>query len=174
MVKVEEVMKKGVITASPDLTIEQAAKIMTANRVGSIVIMEGDRPVDIVTSEDVVTVVANGQNPKKVKVKDLKKKRPLVTATPSDSILEVAHKIVKTGHKRIPVVHGGRLIGIISDKEILAAAPEMIEVLSEMLKARTAWKAAPEQVLSGICENCGQYSDNLKFIGGKWLCEDCR
>ncbi|MEM5797796.1 MAG: CBS domain-containing protein [Candidatus Aenigmatarchaeota archaeon] len=173
MIKVQEVMKKGVITANQNITIEQAAKIMTTNKVGSVVIMEGERPVGIVTSEDIVTVVANGLSPKRTKIKDLKK-RPLVTAVPSESILDVAKRMVKTGYKRIPVVHGGRLVGIVSDKEILITTPELIDILSEKLKARASIVAAPKQVLSGICENCGGYSDNLKLIAGKWLCEDCR
>jgi CBS domain-containing protein len=173
MVKVEELMKKGVITADPNITMDDAARIMTNNRIGSIIIMEGDRPVGIVTTEDIVFVVAKGLNPKKVKAKDLPKKT-LITALPSDSILDVARKMVKTGVKRIPVVRAGRLEGIISDKEILLAAPELINILSERLKAKVSFVASPKQTIEGICENCEAYSDNLKNIGGRWLCEDCR
>ncbi len=173
MVKVEELMKRAVITADPNITMDAAARIMTNNRIGSIIIMEGEKPVGILTTEDIVSVIARGLNPKRTKAKDLPKK-PLVTALPSDSILDVARKMVKTGLKRIPVVRAGRLEGIISDKEILSAAPEMINILSERLKAKVGIVASPRQTIEGICENCEAYSDNLKNIGGRWLCEDCR
>jgi len=53
-------------------------------------------------------------------------------------------------------------------------SPELINVLSEKLKMRVDAVANPDQEISGICERCEAYSDNLKNIGGRWLCEDCR
>jgi transposase len=65
------------------------------------------------------------------------------------------------------------LKGIISTKEIILVAPELLEILSEKLKAGIEKVAKPDQTISGICERCGEYSDGLKNINGRWICQDC-
>ena len=173
MVKVREIMKKSVITVDPELNLSDVAKIMTNNRIGSVVVMENSRPVGIVTDDDIVGTIASGKDPKKVKIKSLEKKMNFVTASPDEDVLKVTRKMVKTGVKRIPVVKGGELIGIVSDKEILIMSPELIEVLSEKLKSRVSYVAREDQLISGICERCEAYSDSLRNIDGRWLCEEC-
>lgn len=173
MVKVKEIMKKYVITVDPEATMADVSRIMTNNRVGSLVIIEGNKPVGIVTDSDIVSVIAEGKSPKKVKVRDLERKK-FITASPEDTMLHVIKLMVKNGIKRVPIIENGKLEGIVSDKEILLVSPELIEVLSEKLKVRVGMVARPRQTISGICEDCGNYSDDLKNVGGKWLCEDCR
>lgn len=173
MVKVSEIMKRSVITVDPQLTLSDVAKIMTNNRIGSVIVMEDTRPIGIVTDDDIVGTIASGKDPKKVRIKSLKKSMKFITASPDEDALKITKKMVKSGVKRIPVVKDGRLVGIVSDKEILIMSPELIEVLSEKLKLRIDRVARTDQVISGICERCEAYSDNLKNVDGRWLCEDC-
>jgi len=175
MVKVKEIMKKQVITVDSNISISDVAKIMTNNRIGSVIVMKKLKPIGIVTDDDIVGIVAKGRNPKNVKVRDLPQtKKKFVTATPNENILNITKRMIKSGVKRIPVLHAGRLVGIISDKEILLTAPELIDIISEKLKMRVGMVARPDQIISGICETCEAYSDELKSVGGRWLCEDCR
>jgi CBS domain-containing protein len=176
MVKVKEIMKKYVITVEPDLTMSDAAKIMSNNRIGSVIVMKNNKPVDIITTDDITTVVARGLDPKKLKIKNFKKreKKKFITASPDEDILKVTKLMVKEGIKRVPIVKNGKLIGIVSDKEILSASPELIDILSEKLKARIERVAEPGETISGICEDCEAYSDSLVNVGGRWLCEECR
>ncbi|MFH1294758.1 MAG: CBS domain-containing protein [Candidatus Aenigmatarchaeota archaeon] len=165
-------MKKYVVTVEPELTISDAAKIMSNNRIGSVVVTKGQKAIGIVTTEDITGVVARGLDPKRVKISELKREK-FVTTSPKDNILDVTRFMVKSGVKRVPVVENGKLVGIISDKEILATSPELIDVLSEKLKARMERVAKPDELLSGICEECGAYSDELENVAGRWLCEEC-
>ena len=174
MVKVKEIMKKEVITADPEMSVIDAAKIMTNNRIGSVVIMEGDKPKAVFTDDDIVSVIAYGKDPKTTKIKDVLGKKKLITASPEDDILEVTKRMVKNGIKRMPVVKNGKLVGIISDKELLLVEPGLINVLSEKLKMKVEAVAQLDQEIEGICEDCGEYSDSLRYVGGRWLCEDCR
>lgn len=175
MVKIKDVMKKNVITTDPGLSMADVAKIMTNNRVGSVVIMSKDQPRGIVTDSDIVTMVAKGLDPKKVKVKDAPKKRKgFIYAGPNESVMGVARKMIKSGVKRLPVIENGKLMGMVSDKEILLISPELINILSEKLKIRVDRVADPTREISGICENCESYSDHLVNEGGRWLCEGCR
>jgi len=174
MVKVKEIMKKYVITVDPEITVSNVAKIMTNNRIGSVIIMKGQKPVGIITDDDIVGIVAKGKDPKKVKINSIKSRKRFITVSPEDDMLKVTRKMIKSGVKRIPVVKGGKLLGIVSDKEILTVSPELIGVLSEKLKARIALVAEPDQEISGLCERCEAHSDNLRHVGGRWWCEDCR
>ena len=165
VVKVKDIMKKQVITVDSSIS----------NRIGSVIVMKKLKPVGIVTDDDIVSLIAKGKSPKSIKVKDLPQtKKKFITATPNEDILKITKRMIKSGVKRIPVLHAGRLVGIISDKEILLTAPELISVISEKLKMRVGMVARPDQTISGICERCEAYSDELKSIGGRWLCEDCR
>jgi CBS domain-containing protein len=173
MVKVKEIMKRYVITVDPDASIADVSRIMTNNRVGSLVVMEKNKPVGIVTDSDIVSIVAEGKSPKKVKIRDLKK-QGFISATPNDTMMHVIKLMVKNGVKRVPIIENGKLEGIVSDKEILLVSPELIEVMSERLRSRVGMVARPRQTISGICEDCGNYSEELRSSSGRWLCEDCR
>jgi CBS domain-containing protein len=175
MVRIEKIMKTNVITADPEVSAADAARIMTNNRVGSVVLIRRQSPVGIITLNDIVGVVAAGKDPRKVKLKDVpKKKGGFLTASPDEQIQAVTKRMIKTGVKRMPVVRAGKLVGIVSDKEILIMSPELISILSEKLKMRVEAVARADQEISGICEGCEGYSDDLRNIGGKWLCESCR
>ncbi len=177
MVKVKDIMKRFVVTAEPDITLAEAAKIMTRNRVGSVVIVDEkdhSKPIGMVTNEDVVGAIAAGKDPAKVRAKDIKK-RNLFFVSPDEALNNATKKMIKTGCKRMPVVdRNGKLVGIISEKEVVLVSPEMLNILSEKLKMRVESVNPVEGTISGICEGCEGYSDNLKNVAGKWLCESCR
>jgi len=175
--KVEKVMKKHVVTVEPDATMSKVSKILTNNRIGSVVILDNKKnPMGMVTTNDIVTLVSREEDLKKIKVGEYwkKRKRPFVYVKPDDGINSIAKKMIKMGLKRFPVIEDGKLKGIISTKEIILVAPEMLELLSEKLKAKVERVANPEEIISGVCENCGEYSDELKNVNGRWYCPVCR
>ena len=174
MVAIRNIMRTKVITVSPSASLYTISKILSNNRIGSVVVVDRKKPVRLITESDIVHALAHDKDLKKTKANDLKKK-PLVSAHPSEDLLEVARKMIKSGVKRLPIIDSsGKLVGIVSEKEILLAAPELIEVLSEKLKSRLDRVADTGQEISGLCENCGSYSDDLEHTQGRWFCEDCR
>lgn len=175
--KVKKVMKKHVVTVEPETTISTISKILTNNKIGSVVIVDsGDRPVGMVTTNDIVTLVAKERDIKKIKAGEYwkKRKKPFVYVNPDEGINSVAKKMLKMGLKRFPVIEDGKLVGIITTKEIILVAPELLELLSEKLKAKVERVARPDETISGVCENCGEYSDELKNVNGRWHCPVCR
>ncbi|MBN2043258.1 MAG: CBS domain-containing protein [Candidatus Aenigmarchaeota archaeon] len=175
MVKVKEVMKKHVVTIGPEVDMYTVAKILTNNRIGCAVIVQKDIPTGIVTTNDIVTLIAKKKDPQKIKAGEFwkSKKRPFESVNPNQNILNVTKKMIKTGIKRFPVVDKDQLKGIISVKEILLVSPELIEILSEKLKSKVESVVRPDEEISGICENCDAYSDELVNIEGRWICPDC-
>ncbi len=57
--------------------------------------------------------------------------------------------------------------------------PELIEIIQEKTRIESAssseeTEGAEEAPLSGYCDRCGVYSENLKDVNGQNLCDDCR
>ncbi len=179
-IKVRDVMKRNVVTASPDETVLEAVKRMKEKDVGSVVVVENSKPVGIMTREDVtIKVAAENKLASDVLVKEIMN-QPLVTCSEEDDIMRVAAVMNKYGYERLPVVdENNDLKGIISVREILAIAPGLIEIFRERLRARmeeepqTLFGEREEEVIEGECELCGNYSEELRKINDMWICREC-
>lgn len=171
-IKVRDAMVTRVVTARPSQTVLEAARIMKHEDVGSVVVCEGNKPVGIATREDIVTkVVAEKKDAEKTFVKDIMNS-PLVTCSADDDIIKAAQLMSKYGYERIPVVEMGKLIGMISTREVAKVSPAAIEILRErLLLTAEGWA---EEFNSGYCELCGNYNETLTSINGRWVCENCK
>jgi len=128
--KAIDIMSSPVYTISPTSTVYEAAKIMADNNVGSLVVVEGTRPIGIVTKGDLVKkVLAKGRNPASVVVGEIMS-TPLLYVEPTTPILEVAKIMARSNIRHLPVIEGQKLLGIVTDRDILSVAPTMIEVLT--------------------------------------------
>ena len=81
--------------------------------------------------------------------------------------------------RRLGVIYKGNLVGVISSRDILGVMPELIEIIQERTRLEGAAEAEENMVveetpLSGYCDRCGVFSENLKDVNGENLCEDCR
>ncbi|MBC7109896.1 MAG: CBS domain-containing protein, partial [Archaeoglobi archaeon] len=79
--------------------------------------------------------------------------------------------------RRLPVVERGELVGIITDTDIISISAEMgeiIETLMEMNREPPFMDEMREEFQQGICEGCGSFSESLRFVSGRLLCESCR
>jgi signal-transduction protein with cAMP-binding, CBS, and nucleotidyltransferase domain len=104
---------------------------------------------------------------------------PLVTIEPEATISEAARKMSSIDVRRLGVLYKGNLVGLLSSKDILSVMPELIEIIQEQHRIECADRPeeaeeAEEAPLSGYCDRCGVYSDELKDVNGQNLCEDCR
>ena len=112
--KVSECMTKDVKLASPDDTIEQAAKMMAAVDAGAIPVGENDHLVGMITDRDIaVRAIAHGKGPK-AKIRDVM--TPEILYCFEDEELDhVARNMGETKVRRLPVVNREkRLVGIIA------------------------------------------------------------
>jgi len=133
-VKAKEIMKSPIITASASASVEEIARIMRDREIGGVVIEKGGKLCGIITRKDIVyKVVAEGKDPKKVKAEEIMSK-PLITVDANDNLTEIARKMGKHDIRRVVVVNRGQPVGVISDKDVLRVAPEIIEILSEYLR----------------------------------------
>ena len=174
-VLVRDIMNSPVVSASPDDTIHDIAKKMKDENIGSIIIMEKDKPVGIVTDWDVVSkALVNDSKPSQIKSKEVMEE--LYTIEGEESITEAARLLRKHNIKRLGVVYKNRLVGIISSSDVIAVTPDLVEIVSEkatIIRGELGIARAASNI-SGYCDECGEWSDLLQYDEGTFICEVCR
>jgi len=171
---VKDIMTKPAVKIDYNKTVQQAAKEMVKHRVGSIIIMKKNNPIGIITETDLnKKVVAPSKDPRRLKIMDIMSS-PIVFSHPNEDIAAAVEKMERHKVKRLPVISNGKIVGIITNTDIARASPEMIDILNFRLKMRSELPSVKETTTSGLCEVCGGYSNDLKFIDDQWICENCR
>ena len=115
--------RKGeeVHSVGPLATVIDAVNTMNDNRIGSVLVLEGNYPVGIFSERDVlVRVVAAHRDPRQTLVRDVMTTR-LYTASLDDSLLEVMKLMTNRRCRHIPVMDGDTLVGLISIGDLTKA-----------------------------------------------------
>jgi CBS domain-containing protein len=134
---VKEVMNPQVVVAKPEATVKEAAQIMSQFRIGCLLVMENDKVVGIVTESDIIgKVVAVNKDPERLRLQDIMSKN-IISTTPDESIEDAAEKMVEHKIKRLPVLDGGKLVGIITATDLISFEPKIIETLSELFSMKS-------------------------------------
>jgi CBS domain-containing protein len=172
VILVKDIMDKP-LTVDESKNVKFAGELMRKTRRDSVVVVKRGKPIGILTDSDLIKkIIAKNKKPSSVKVKAVMSK-PLVASAPNDTILDATRKMKRSNIKRIAVLNEGKLVGILSLSDIARSSPEMIDLLEYKLKMREHPTEIREKVTSGICENCGNYSANLRNVDGQWLDEVC-
>ena len=174
-VLVRDVMNSPVVTASPDDNIRDIAKKMKEEKIGSIVIMNKDKPVGIVTDWDIVSSgLIKDVKPSQIKAREVMK--DIHTIESEESITEAARQLRKHSIKRLGVIYKKRFVGIISSSDVIAVTPDLVDVVSEkaaIIRGELGI-TRPAGNVSGYCDECGEWSDLLQHDEGTFICEVCR
>ncbi len=104
-------------------TLEEAARHMRKNEVGSLVVLEDHRCVGIVTERDLTRAIADGADLQRTKVAGYMTIRP-ITVTPETGIREAAAEMLETEVRHLPVGARGELIGMVSLRDLLSVVVE--------------------------------------------------
>lgn len=135
MLYVKDIMSRKVETTEGSSTIYQAAVKMAKLKIGSLIVVEGSKPRGIVTEGDVSRAVAKGLDLRKSSVKSVMGK-PLITTTPSARVEEAAKAMATSSIKKMPVIDGGKLIGMVTQTDIVGSSFDLVTALKEMVRAR--------------------------------------
>lgn len=121
--------RKKFITATPDKTVSQAARLMAAKNAGAVLVIEGDQLVGIFTERDVVfRVIAPGLEPKATLLREVMTADPK-TLGPTHSYGHALVLMQENGFRHVPVVEEGQAIGIISSRN--AMDPDLEEFVAD-------------------------------------------
>ncbi|MFN3805046.1 MAG: CBS domain-containing protein [Pyrobaculum sp.] len=139
MTPVRHIASRPPITASPHISIREAAGIMAQRRIGLLILVEGGKLYGVVSERDIVEAVAQGVPPGEEVSKIAK--REVVTIDADVNIREAATLIRRHGIRHLVVMSRGEIYGVISvrdlvrEKEILASIAEFPRLETELAAA---------------------------------------
>lgn len=188
-VLVKEVMSSPVISVNVDACIPLVASLMDHYPIGCVLITnEEGEPVGIITQKDlvvrvltkipdesfVIRILGGDERASMLTAGDVMTS-PVVVITPEKNLVETARKMRQHDIRRLGVVSKGKIVGIVSERDILSVTPAMIEILREEKRiAGILPKDYLGQVMvAGLCEECDNWSTNLTESNGLYLCEEC-
>ncbi|RAI45359.1 CBS domain-containing protein [Rhodoplanes roseus] len=141
--KASDIMSTSVITVTPDTSVQDVAEILLKNRISGVPVVDPEgRPIGIVSEGDLLRRAESGTGHERSwwlkllmgrevlaaeYVKEHARRaadvmtRELVTATPDTPVAEIASLLERNRIKRVPILQGGKLVGIVSRANLLHA-----------------------------------------------------
>ena len=134
--KVMDIMTNKPVTASRDMALKDAAALLAREDVNSLLIVENNQPVGIITDEDIVRkCVALGLDFKKLKVKDVASV-DIITIAPDKDVYEALLLMREHSIRQLPVIEDNKLMGFLTVKDILKIQPDLVDLWMENYEIR--------------------------------------
>ena len=134
IILVRDIMAKNVKTVRTDDSVHDAVVKMNKFDVGSVIVTSNNRPVGIITSKNVlVRIVEPRLDAGVVRAKDIMGS-PLITIDASAPIEEAAKLMAQRHIKKLAVVEGDKVVGVLSTSDIVRANPTQLSILQELLR----------------------------------------
>ena len=126
MTTAREIMSSGAEWVAADVSVADAARRLRDQGIGALPICDGDGHLQgMVTDRDIaVNVVADGLDPALVAVGDLAARGEVVTIGADDPIEEAIRTMKDHDVRRLPVIDGDQLVGMVSQADIARELPE--------------------------------------------------
>jgi CBS domain-containing protein len=155
-----EIMTTKVVTVDISERVEEALRLMVKFDVGSIVVVDKQKPVGIITERDITRAALRGDSLLRLPARSLMS-RPLQTTTPNMEIWRTFELMLKLGVRRLPVVDNDKLVGIVTEKDLtrwvlrIFYEPNLPEEVQGLINNPRI------EALTGRprCPNCGRYQD---------------
>jgi len=132
---VKDVMNKNVIATKPDVSIREASKIMNKYHIGSLIVLEKEKIIGIVTGGNILHSIANNKDPDATAVEDVMSK-DVVTVEPDKRIEDAVELMTKYKIKKLPVVDDEKVVGVITCSDIAVVEPKLIEAIANLMSIK--------------------------------------
>jgi CBS domain-containing protein len=118
--KVSDLQQHELFTAQADESLAEAADRMNWRQVGALPVLEGQHLVGIITERDLTAALAEGADPVATPVSDYMTQAPEVLG-PNSEFADAIHLMQELGIRHLPIVRSGRLVGVLSIRDVLDA-----------------------------------------------------
>ena len=121
--RVQDVMTTNPCSVAPDATAREAARVMQAEDIGIVPVVDGERLVGVITDRDIaIRIVGEGRSAD-AKVSEVMSTSGLTTCRPEEDIDVVMEAMANEQLRRIPIVdERGSLVGIVAQADIVRKA----------------------------------------------------
>jgi CBS domain-containing protein len=145
--RARELMVKNVITLEKDVSVRDAARMMNENGIGCLVAVDNGEIIGILTERDLLRrVLETCKNPKETKVSEIMT-RNVIVGDPDMQLVEATRLMFENKVKKLPIVEGDRLVGLITLTDIARATHvdektmNLVEALSNMhMVGQSGWQ----------------------------------
>ena len=172
---VYDAMTKRPVTVKLDASIEDCAKIMKKEAVGSVVIVEADTCVGILTESDIIKKIIAEEKDVSMLVREVMSKN-LITVNPNQDIYDAAVIMRNSNIRHVIVMDDKKFMGFLTAKDVLKIQPQLFDLLIEKIELREETEKPIFKFYEkdGICELCGEYSTKIYDVDDSKVCVKCR
>ena len=179
---VSDIMTQDPISVDPKDSLLDCAKKMVNKKVGSVLLGKNKRLIGIITEKDILWAMIKKPRGELSKIRAIDiSPRKIATIKPLATVEEAVKKMNRLKFDRLPVIHNGELVGMITAKDILTFKPEFYpeieeyaQIMEEEEKIRRIKQSKEGTAITeGICEECGS-KDFLYRKNGMLICEACK
>lgn len=166
---VGQVMTRNPIIIDENISVMEAAKLMKKENIGSLILRSSENYFGIITERDILyKVVAEGFDPRNIRAKEIMS-HPMITIDNGSKLEEAATIMWKYKIRRLPVVENGKIVGIITENDIIRLSPGLIEITREVADQTQPLVSG----VRGYCDKCKSFDENLVYKAGKYYCSKC-
>jgi CBS domain-containing protein len=134
LVPVRDIMSKKLQVVRPDTTAQEVVATMSKFDISSIIVVQAERPVGIITLRDVLEKLAvQCLAPRAVTARQIMTS-PLVTVEASTTVEEAANLMVQKKVKTLPVMDGDRLVGVLTYTDIVFEVPTLLSMMESLCR----------------------------------------
>lgn len=130
------------VTVNPDTPLQDAAELLRRENVGSAVVERDGEPVGILTDRDLaLDVIADGMDFGDMTARDVMSRDP-ATVDADEGIFEACRLMRERSVRRLPVVDGDELVGIVTLDDLVVLIDDEMSDLSDVIRAESPpWNA---------------------------------
>ena len=133
-VLVRDVMSKNVKVVREDTNLHEVIATLSSFEINSLIVVQGERPVGIVTTKDALVRGFEHGLPVTAIKAGMVASSPLTTINEEASVEEAAGLMKRAKIKHLPVVNNGKLVGIITDTDIMFSVPSMLSTIEAVCR----------------------------------------
>ena len=116
------------------ISVKKAVKVMNDFEIGCLIVVEKGQAIGIITERDVLKrIVVESRNPEETLVRDIMSK-PLIVVGPETSLEEAIEVMFKHKIKKLPVIDGGKLVGLVTFIDIARVQPVMEKTIRRLME----------------------------------------
>ena len=114
----KDLMNPNVVTVKPDATLKEVSELMNKQKIGSVVVVDNEKVVGIVTERDYATkIMINAYQPD-TKVSDVMSS-PVINVSPNQSVADIIEVMANNEIRKVPVIDNEKIVGMVSGTEFL-------------------------------------------------------
>ena len=133
---VRDIMSKDVKTVRNDTTVQEVVATMTKFDKDAILVVQSGKPTGIITVRDVLVRAVEHGMPLNSIIARMIYTNPLVTIDENTTVEEAAKLMKSWRIKHLPVIQNERLVGMITDRDVVYAVPALMSTMEEFCRPK--------------------------------------